>query len=174
MIRAAALAAALSLLVGCATQPPTPPPDLAGRLLIRVAAQAEVPARSLSTHFELRGDAQRGELLLTTPLGSTAAQARWHAGHAELVSSEGTRSFTNLDAMAQELLGEPLPLAALLDWLRGRPWPGAAITPLTPPEAGFEQLGWRIDLARFTDGWVLAQRDRAPAMSVRARLESSP
>lgn len=168
MIRAAAWVGALLLIAGCATQPPRPPPDLAGRLVVRVDAQPGAPARSMSTQFELRGDAHLGELLLTTPLGSTAAQAHWRAGSAELVTSEGTRSFTDLDALAQDLLGEPLPLAALIDWLRGRPWLGA---PSLPVEAGFEQLGWRIDLARFADGWVLARRERAPAVAVRARLE---
>lgn len=168
MIRAATLVGTLLLIAGCATPPPRPPPDLAGRLVVHVEAQPGGPARSMSTQFELRGDAQVGELVLTTPLGSTAAQAHWRSGSAELVTSDGTRSFSDLDALAQELLGEPLPLAALIDWLRGRPWLGA---PSLPVEAGFEQLGWRVDLARFADGWVQARRDRAPAVAVRVRLE---
>ncbi|MES2958358.1 MAG: outer membrane lipoprotein LolB [Pseudomonadota bacterium] len=163
----AALLCAIGLLAGCAATP-NPPPELAGRLAVRVEAYAGAPARSLSTQFELRGDAQAGELQLTTPLGSTAALARWRPGSAELVSGEGTRRFADLDALAQELLGESLPLAALIDWLRGRPWPGA---PNASATNGFDQLGWRIDLSRFAEGWVLASRERAPALSVRARLE---
>ena len=166
-LRDAALMGALGLLAACATAP-SRAPDLAGRLAVRVEAHAGAPARSLSTQFELRGDAQAGELQLTTPLGNTAAQARWRAGSAEMVTGEGTRQFADLDALAQELIGEALPLAALVDWLRGRPWPGA---PNTPSANGFEQLGWRIDLSRRAEGWVLAGRDRAPALSVRARLE---
>jgi outer membrane lipoprotein LolB len=54
--------------------------------------------------------------------------------------------------------------------LRGRPWPGAL--QFTLP-GGFEQLGWRIDLSRFAEGWVLASRERAPAIVVRALLERS-
>jgi len=164
---AAALTAALSLLAACATTP-SPAPDLAGRLAVRVEAHEGAPARSLSTQFELHGDASVGDLQLTTPLGNTAAQARWRPGRAELVTSEGIRGFTDLDALAQDLIGESLPLAALLEWLRGRPWTGA---PHVAVGSGFDQLGWRIDLSRFAEGWVLAGRDRPPALSVRARLE---
>lgn len=160
-------ALALAWLSGCATTPRAAP-DLAGRLAVRIEAFEGAPARSLSTQFELRGDAQVGELQLTTPLGSTAAQARWRPGAAELITADGTRNFADLDALASELLGEALPLAALIEWLRGRPWAGA---PSAAGGAGFEQLGWRIDLSRFAQGWVLAGRERAPALSVRARLE---
>jgi outer membrane lipoprotein LolB len=170
-MRGAAMAGALALacLSGCATIV-RPAPDLAGRLAVRVEAFAGAPARSLSTQFELRGDAQAGELQLTTPLGSTAAQARWRPGAAELIAADGTRTFADLDALASELLGEALPLAALIEWLRGRPW---ACVPSVAGGSGFEQLGWRIDLSRFTEGWVLAGRERAPALSVRARLEKA-
>lgn len=165
---AAAALAALALLAGCATVPPRAAPDLAGRLALRVEAHAGAEARSITTAFELRGDARAGELQLTTPLGSTAAQARWRPGTAELITPEGTRGFADLDTLAQELLGEALPLAALIDWLRGRPWPGA---PAIVGAAGFEQLGWRIDLSRFAQGWLLASRQRAPVIAVRAQLE---
>jgi outer membrane lipoprotein LolB len=163
----AALTGALCLLAACASTP-SPAPDLAGRLAVRVEAYDGAPARSLSTQFELRGDARAGELQLSTPLGNTAAQARWRPGRAELVTSEGIRGFADLDALAQELIGESLPLAALLEWLRGRPWAGA---PHAVAGNGFDQLGWRIDLSRFAEGWVLAGRERAPALAVRARLE---
>ena len=156
-----------ALLASCAT-PSQPGADLSGRLALRVAAHDGAPAQNMTTQFELRGNAQAGELRLTTPLGSTAAQARWQPGHAELSSAEGTRRFASLDALAQALLGQSLPLAALIDWLRGRPWPDA---PSTAREGGFDQLGWRIDLSQFAQGWVLAARELAPALSVRARLD---
>ena len=81
MRHGAAIAGALALawLSGCATTPGSAP-ELAGRLAVRVEAFEGAPARSLSTQFELRGNAQAGELQLTTPLGSTAAQARWRPG----------------------------------------------------------------------------------------------
>jgi outer membrane lipoprotein LolB len=116
----------------------------------------------------LHGNALAGDLQLTTPLGSVVAQARWQPGNVELVTGEGTHRFADLDSVAQELLGQSLPLAALIEWLRGRPWPGA---PSIARDGGFDQLGWRIDLTRLAEGWVIAARDSAPALSVRARLE---
>ena len=167
--RSLCAAAALSLLGGCAgLAPPAPAPELAGRLAVNVDASSLAPARSFSADFELRGDAERGLLRLTGPLGATLAEVRWQPGVAELSDGQGTRRFDTLDAMAQALFGEPLPLAALLDWLRGRPWAGA---PATVRDDGFEQLGWRVGLARFADGSLQATRDRAPAVTVRARLE---
>ena len=167
--RALCAAAALSLLGGCASiAPPSPAPDLAGRLAVNVDASPLSPARNFSADFELRGDALRGLLRLTGPLGTTLAEVRWQPGMAELSDGQGTRRFDTLDGMAQALFGEPLPLAALLDWLRGRPWPGA---PATVRNDGFEQLGWRVGLAGFAGGNLQATRDRAPAVTVRARLE---
>ena len=93
---------------------------------------------------------------------------RWQPGRAELADARGARAYDTLDAMAQDLFGEPLPLVALIDWLRGRPWPGA---PTIKRDDGFEQLGWRIGLAAFADGLLQATRDQAPAVSVRAKLE---
>ena len=167
--RLAPLVAALGL-AACATTP-RPTAELSGRLAVRVEAQANVTARSFTSQFELRGDANAGSLRLTTPIGSTAAEAHWQPGRAELVTPEGRRHFESLDALAEQMLGEPLPLAALTEWLRGRPWAGA---PSRIEASGFEQLDWRIDLSRFGQGWVLAARERAPVVSVRARLETPP
>jgi len=164
----AALFAGLFLLAGCATPLPGTAPDLAGRLVLRVEAHDGTEPHSFGTGFELRGDGRAGELRLITPIGSTTAQARWRPGAAELITAEAQRGFADLDALAQELLGEALPLAALIDWLRGRPWSGA---PSLASPGGFEQLGWRVDLSRFAEGWVLAARERTPAISVRVRLE---
>lgn len=161
--------AALAALGGCATlRPEEPPPDLSGRLAVRVDASAQTPSRIFSADFDLRGDADRGTLRLTGPLGATLAEVRWLPGRAELADAQGTRAFDTLDAMTQELFGEALPLAALIDWLRGRPWPGA---PNVARDDGFDQLGWRIGLGGFADGVVQATRERAPGVSVRARLE---
>jgi outer membrane lipoprotein LolB len=163
------LAAACLALGGCAgLVPQQPPPDIAGRLAVRVEASPQAPSRSFSADFDLRGDAERGVLRLTGPLGATLAEVRWQPGRAELADAQGSRSYDTLDAMAQDLFGEPLPLAALIDWLRGRPWTGA---PNQKRDDGFEQLGWRIGLAGFADGLLQATRQRAPGVSVRARLE---
>lgn len=167
---AAALLGALALVAGCTTTP-RPAPDLAGRLAVSVKAHDGAPARSLSTQFELRGDTQAGELRLSTALGTTAGQARWQPDRAELITGDGVRQFADLDALALDLLGERLPLTAMIDWLRGKPWPGA---PSAGTADGFEQLEWHVDLSRFAQGWVLAVRERAPALAVRVKLDAAP
>lgn len=165
MIRRSGLVALAAVLFGCATPTQREPTDLSGRLALRVQA----PARSFSADFDLRGDAERGLLRLTGPLGAILGEARWQPGSAQLETSEGMQRFESLDALAQSLFGEPLPLSALVEWLRGRPWAGA---PSVARRGGFDQLDWSIDLSDFAaDGVVVATRAREPAVSVRVRLE---
>ena len=173
--RAAALIAAL-VMTACASvrQVDTPATGefLSGRLAVSVAAHEGTPARSENAAFELRGDAQAGQLNLSTPLGSVLAQARWAPGSVVLATPQGERHFADLDTLTQEVLGESVPVAALFDWLRGRPWSGAASVSVgAPAEAGFVQLGWSVGLARFDDGLVVARRERAPVVTIRAKLD---
>jgi outer membrane lipoprotein LolB len=176
--RSAAFLAALLLAACASVAPPGQAPSgetLSGRLAVNVAATAASSGRALSAVFELQGDARVGRLNLSTPLGSMLAQARWAPGQVVLATPQGERSFDDLDGLTREVLGESLPLAALFDWLRGRPWPGAASRPLPAPApagAGFEQLGWVVDLARLDQAVVAASRARAPAVTVRAKLDA--
>jgi outer membrane lipoprotein LolB len=147
------------------------PPWAQGRLALRVDASGPRPAQSLNLGFELRGDGVRGELRLAGPLGTRVAEARWDAGAAVLDSGQGPVRYASLDALAQQALGEPLPLQALPSWLAGRPWPGAPHQALPAPAVGFEQLGWQVDLGRHAEGHVLARRDAPPAVLLRVRLE---
>lgn len=164
------------MLVACASVPQGPTPvageTLAGRLAVRVEAAQGTAARSETAAFELQGDAQSGRLRLSTPLGSILAQARWAPGSVVLTTPQGERSFADLDALTREVLGESVPVVALFDWLRGRPWPEAASTAsVAPAGPGFAQLGWSVSLASFDDGLVIARRERAPAVTVRAKLD---
>ena len=172
---ATALLAAL-LIAGCASVPEAARPGagatLSGRLAVRVDGIDGAAPRSVSATFELQGAADAGSLSLSTPLGSLLAQARWAPGSVVLATPQGKTSFVDLDALTREVLGESLPVAALFDWLRGRPWPGAASTAtVAPAEPGFEQLGWVVSLARFDEAWVAARRAQAPVVTVRAKLD---
>lgn len=167
-------AAAAALVSACTTvQPPAPPGDsLSGRLAVKVDASAGQPARSVTAGFELAGSPPAGRMSLTSPLGTMIAQADWSPEGARLVTSDGESRFGNLDELTREMLGESLPVAALFDWLRGRPWPGAPSQATTPPtEAGFDQLGWAVRLGRFDDGLVVAQRAAPPQVTVRAQVD---
>ena len=165
-----------ALLSACTTLQPVAPTasseSLSGRMSVKVDATPSTPARSVSATFELQGTPQDGRLDLSTPLGTTIAQARWSGRKALLTTGGEQRSYPDLDALTQEMLGESLPIVALFDWLRGRAWAGAPSRAAVPPaDAGFQQLGWDVNLARFDEGWVVAQRAQAPAVVVRARID---
>jgi outer membrane lipoprotein LolB len=167
--RVATLLAALAL-AGCAAVPQ--PDAVSGRLALHVDAHLDRPAQSLSATFDLHGSAERGELRLSTPLGTTLAAAIWGPGEARLVTPQGERRFDDLDRLSRETFGEDLPLRALPDWLHGRPWTGAG-EPARPlrPGPGFVQLGWTIDLARFDAGQLQAWRAGPPGVRLRAQLD---
>ena len=182
------------LIAGCASVEPAVPVTggdaFAGRLSVRVEPAGSAPARSLAAAFDLRGSPAAGTLGLSTPLGSMLAEARWRPGAVVLVTPQGTRRFADLDALTREVLGESVPIEAWFDWLRGRPWPGAAsaldVTPTaianvstSPPQPqpqppSFRQLGWRVDLSQFDAGTIAATRETPPpVVTVRIRLDGS-
>ena len=173
------LLAAAAFVAGCASVAPLAPAAgasaLSGRLAIRIEADGATAARNFSAAFDLRGDSRLGTLALSTPLGSTLAQAHWAPGTVFLATAQGRRDFGALDDLTREVLGESVPVEAWFDWLRGRPWQGADSRADTPPEPpGFQQLGWTVDLSRFADGRVVASRERPPpAVSVRIQLDAS-
>lgn len=151
-------------MAACASVP-LPGERFEGRLAVQIEGDA---SRSFSAGFELSGTTEAGRLVLSTPLGSRAAAADWERGRVRLRSSEGERFYPDLDSLSQDALGEAVPIAALFDWLRGHAWSGAssAVTP-----AGFEQLGWSVDLSRQAEGWVMAHRATPPAVTVRVKLD---
>jgi outer membrane lipoprotein LolB len=168
--RAGALLASALLATACAT---LAPPSVvsgerySGKLSVRVEGDAQ---RSFSADFELRGSPAVGWLALSSPLGTQLARAQWSGQSVELATPERTQQFASLDAMAAEALGESVPIAALFDWLAGRPWSGA---PSTAREGGFEQVGWRVDVSRHAEGFVIATRIQPPGVVVRTRLDRS-
>lgn len=165
----AALALALS---GCAVVPPTPVGQaVSGRLALQVEATPDRPAQSISAGFDLRGSAERGELRLSTPLGTTLAAASWGPAEARLVTPQGEWHFDDLESLSRSAFGEALPLRALPDWLQGRPWP-AELARRLDSGTGFMQLGWTIDLAQFDAGRLLAWRAGPPAVRLRAQLDA--
>ena len=126
----------------------------------------------MNAAFELQGDGRAGSLNLTTPLGTTLARARWAPGQVVLATAQGESRFADLDSLTREVLGESVPVVALFDWLRGRPWPGAPSAQLTPAgEPGFQQLGWAVSLAKFEQDWIAATRVQAPSVTMRAKLD---
>ncbi len=171
MIRRALPLLALALLGACTTPPRghDDAPWVSGRLSLRSEASPTQVAQSVSAAFELQGDGHSGELRLSSPLGTRLATARWAPGLAVLTTSDGESHFRDLDELSERALGEALPLAALADWLAGRPWGGAAHAP--GANGSFEQLGWHIDLKRRAEGWIELRRLAPPAVRMRVKLD---
>ncbi|MEJ6000595.1 outer membrane lipoprotein LolB [Paucibacter soli] len=176
---ALALCACLAL-VACASVPPQPQAyqaqaedlQLSGRLSVQVAALNGARAQGGNAGFELQGSALAGQLELSTPLGSLLARARWNGSEVLLQTPNDERRFDDLDALTRELLGEAIPIAAMFDWLQGRPWPQAAHRPIG--EQGFIQLGWAVDLSRYAEGLIVARRSAEPEATLRVRLDPKP
>jgi outer membrane lipoprotein LolB len=165
-------AAVLALaLAACAQLPPTPPTAssesrLSGRISVTVAGDVHNRGTGGAASFELFGGPQAGRLELTSPLGALVARASWQPGRVMLQTPNDERRFDDLDALTRELLGEPVPVTALFDWLQARPWPAA---PYKKTEGGFEQLGWRIEPKLPS---LVAIRLAAPTVTLRAKLDS--
>lgn len=162
----------LPWLAACATVSVTDPaPWITGRLSLQMEAHAGQAARSASAAFELRAHGEAGELRLNSPLGIRAATARWAPGLAALDQGQGEQVYASLAELSQQALGEALPLQALPDWLAGRPWPAA---PHAATAVGFEQVGWDVNLARRSEGWVEMRRAAPPALRLRVKLDEVP
>lgn len=170
----ASSAGLLLVLVGCAGLQARPDPEhlvrhSSGRIVVRVDGDA---SKSMSASFDLRGDAHVGLLELSSPLGTQMARASWRPGDVELLTTDGRRHYAALDELAEDAFGQPVPLMALLDWLKGRAWDGAPATPLRG-EAGHIQLGWEVHLGRLADGVILARRiTPEPVITVNVRLDT--
>ena len=175
---------ALALLVqACATHPPPLPGHVySGRLAVRTDAAPNWPARSVTGQFELSGNASSGQLILTSPIGTTVARARWSdpvgsqgaPSKIELEADGTTTHYATLEEMMQRAIGDQLPLPAMFDWLSGRPWPDAPVERGTTGPT-FDQLGWHVDLSQLADNRLIdAQRALpAPTLHVRVKLDAA-
>lgn len=138
---------ALALLTACSTPAPRNSTSLSGRWALTV--QSEPPSQ-YSAQFEWQGDAQRGELWLTSPLGSTLAHLSWAPGQARLTQSGRVQSAESPEQLLEALAGVRLPMPTLLDWLQGRP------SPLP---------GWQVDLSGQAGGRLVFTRLSPPPVA---------
>lgn len=128
-----------------------------GRLAVRTEpnpAFDQTQRQAFSAAFELRSNAQSGELLLFSPLGSTIAAIRWTQEGAELQAHGSTRQFDSLQQLVSQAIGFNVPVSALLMWLQGQ---------------AVEADGWQVDLSQSGQGKIIARRD-GPEAKTELRL----
>lgn len=130
--------------------------------------------------FVWRDQGRQLVLDLTNPLGSTLARVTVSRSGALLERSNGSRETAqDPDALVEQVLGNPIPVAGLRDWLRGRTGTDAARDVQNDgagrPES-FSQRGWQVRLSRYDDlGPTLLQLNRHDAgRRISVRLAVSP
>ena len=159
---AAGTAALLATLAGCASVGGAAGPagsaagHWGGRMSLRVDS---APPQSFSAFFDLQGNANAGQLQLTSPIGSTLGVARWSPGQATLQSGSDIRQFDSAEMMIEAATGAAIPLDALFGWLDGRQQ---------------NVPGWRADLSQISTGRLQALRESpAPAADLRIVFEQA-
>jgi outer membrane lipoprotein LolB len=161
---ARALAASLllaALLTACAT-PILVPPDRAysGRFAVTTAFEEQRENVSGRFTLEIRGPQQIVEL--ASPLGTTVARVEIEPGGARATGAQMQEvRGADADALTQRLLGWPLPVSGLADWIEGRPVPTRV--------ARVEREGGRVVLLE-QDGWTIRMPEYSEATARPRRL----
>lgn len=139
---------AVALTAGCADLQKVAPDDkvvfeLAGRIAMRYRDEAA------SGNLVWRHARESDELLLTTPIGNSLARVVRSGDAVTLTTANGEEHRAgDAETLTARVLGFPLPLAGLADWVRGRPVDGPAVESARNPQGRIETLrqsGWTIE-----------------------------
>jgi len=87
-----------------------------GRMAVKVFS---TPVQAFSANFELQGNAMQGQLLLSTPLGTSVAELSWSPGLARLITDKEDKTYPSLGTLAHDVTGANIPVTDLFGWLRG-------------------------------------------------------
>lgn len=125
-LSAALLASSALLLSACAVAPTSPTTVAPARAALDAfAMEGRFSLRNADKNYagrlSWRHSAGRDELLLSSPLGQGMVEIVSEPGGARLTANDG-KSYSAADAetLTRDVLGYPLPLAQLTDWVRGR------------------------------------------------------
>ncbi|RXZ44791.1 lipoprotein insertase outer membrane protein LolB [Crenobacter cavernae] len=105
----------------------------------RIAVNAD--GRGHYGNFEWQHRAERDELSILSPVGSTVARLTRDDSGVALEADGQTRRAPDVETLTADALGYPLPLENLAWWIRGLAAPGV---PVEKTADGIEQEGWRI------------------------------
>lgn len=185
-IRVGALAL-VALLGACATPPKPELPDSpstakadssltrSGRFALSVN-YANGQVQAVQGGFAWRDDGRNLMLDLSNPLGNTLARVWVLPGQAVLERTDGSQEVaSHPDALVEQVLGSPVPVAGLRDWLHGRAGQSDVQHQRLDEQqnlSSFEQSGWRVTLSRYDEqGPRLLQLNRHEASrSISVRL----
>lgn len=142
------------LVGGCALAPTTP--------VVAPPARSTLDAFSLGGRFSLRHDNKNysgllswrhqgpdNTVLLSSPFGQGMAEITTHTGSAELTTGDGKHyAAADAETLTRDVLGYPLPLTQLTDWVRGRDSaPGIAERDALGRPSRLRYEDWRIEYA---------------------------
>lgn len=181
------LLVAAQLAVACSTLAPLPPAERQYSGRFSVVTTSGEKRDTATGRFDLAVEGRAITLDLASSLGTTLARIEvdGKGAHLTVPGNSGTREVHGADseALTYEILGWPLPVAGLGDWIRGLPVPGRPFT-ARAGTAGFDQDGWTVVvLERFAGAngaprLLLFERlevaGLAPQISLRLVLDESP
>jgi outer membrane lipoprotein LolB len=150
------------LLAACATV--SPPVDQAGRAAVAEARvfqpsltlagrlsvnyESRLGAEALHGSFQWHQDGPQTRVVLLSPLGQALARIDSGPQGATLIQAgQPARTASDVDALAANALGWPLPVAGLREWLQGFALDASGRRLTATPRASSVMTldGWRID-----------------------------
>jgi outer membrane lipoprotein LolB len=134
-----------------------------GRLSLVVEPQpgSLEPAQAFSGAFELRGNAQIGEMDLLSPLGSIVLQLRWTPAGATLIRGQERSQHASAQSLLQQATGASIALADLFAWLHAK---ANRVEPV-------RYDNWMLDLSAREQGRIVARREQPSRAELRIVLE---
>ncbi len=178
---AGALFATLLWLGGCSTlaAPPTATPaqrDSLAAFALEGRFSLHHDDKNYSGRLSWRHDGANNELLLASPFGQGMAQITTSDSGARLTTSDGkVYVASNSEMLTRQVLGYPLPLAQLTDWVRGRGAAGLAELDGQGRPLRLRHEDWRIDYEYdSSEAQALPSRlfaERADGLTLRLRID---
>lgn len=168
------------LLGGCAawstSSASAPPRDSLADFSLQGRFSLRHEDKNYSGRLSWRHQGVSNEVLLSSPFGQGMAEIVTGAGGAQLTMSDGqVFAAEDTETLTQQVLGYPLPLTLLTDWVRGRAVAGQAEQDDFGRLLHLRQAGWSIDYGYDSDdaqappSRIFAQRDGG--MDLRLRID---